>query len=60
MNKPDASYWKWQRKQVKALSNIKKIIKLADKWEEEQLMPASHIAISALKDIRKIVREELK
>ncbi len=44
---------------VKALYKIEGVIDRAEYWCDEQLMPEGRVCMAALKDIRRIVREEL-
>lgn len=43
----------------KRLKQIESIVTLAEEWSERQLMEQSLITMSALKDIRRIVRKPL-
>jgi len=38
------------------VEKIKQVIKLAEEWADDQVLPESDIWLSALKDIRRIVR----
>ena len=45
--------------ETRTLKKIKGVIDTAERWCDEQLMSEGQICMAALKDIRRIIKEEL-